>query len=247
MVKKVFDFILKWLLLLVVIIMIVTAIIIHIKLRNIKQNNISQSQENMNTVEIGVEPVTDENEVDDWRLVLVNHENPIPENFELQLTNIDSTRQFDLRATEELLQMIKDMKKQGVSNIWIQSAYRSKEYQENLFNNKVKQYMSYGRTKEDAEVQASKFVNKAETSEHNIGLAVDFNYVNKEFANTKEFKWLVENAENYGFILRYPQDKKELTGVNYEPWHWRYVGVEHAKKINELEMCLEEYVEYLKK
>ena len=247
MVKKVFDFILKWLLLLVVIIMIVTSIIIHIKLRNIKQNNISQSQENMNTVEIGVEPVIDENEVDDWRLVLVNHENPIPENFELQLTNIDSTRQFDLRATEELLQMIKDMKKQGASNIWIQSAYRSKEYQENLFNNKVKQYMSYGRTKEDAEVQASKFVNKAETSEHNIGLAVDFNYVNKEFANTKEFKWLVENAENYGFILRYPQDKKELTGVNYEPWHWRYVGVEHAKKINELEMCLEEYVEYLKK
>lgn len=250
--KKVFDFIFKLLLILIMVVMIITTVIIHIKLQNIKQNEISQNlsyDQNIECVANETEEIVEEviEEEEDWRLVLVNHENPIPEDFELQLTNIDSTRQFDSRATEELLQMIKDMKKQGASNIWIQSAYRSKEYQENLFNNKVKQYMSYGRTKEDAEVQASKFVNKAETSEHNIGLAVDFNYVNKEFANTKEFKWLLENAENYGFILRYPQDKKELTGVNYEPWHWRYVGVEHAKKINELEMCLEEYVEYLKK
>jgi len=252
MFKKIFDFIFKLLLLLIMVVMIITAVIIHIKLQNIKQNVISsnlrftQNMENASNETIeDVNKNIEENE--DWRIVLVNHENPIPENFELQLTNIDSSRQFDSRAVDELLQMIKDMKKQGAPNIWIQSAYRSKEYQDNLFNNKVKEYMNYGRTKEDAEAQASKFVNKAETSEHNIGLAVDFNYVNKEFAKTKEFKWLVENAENYGFILRYPQDKKELTGVNYEPWHWRYVGVEHAKKINELEMCLEEYVEYLKK
>ena len=250
--KKVFDFIFKLLLLLIMVVMIITTIIIHIKLKNIKQNKISQNlsdyQNIKNDANETAEVVNEivEEEKEDWRIVLVNHENPIPEDFEVELANINSSKQFDSRAVEELLQMLKDMKNQGASNIWVQSAYRSKEYQANLFNQKVKQFMSYGRTKEDAEIQAAKFVNKAETSEHSIGLAVDFNNIKKDFANTKEFKWLVENAENYGFILRYPENKKELTGVSYEPWHWRYVGVEHAKKINELEMCLEEYVEYLK-
>ena len=67
-----------------------------------------------------------------------------------------------------------------------------------------------------------------------------------DFENTKEFAWLVENAEDYGFILRYKKEKRDITKVNYEPWHWRYVGVEHAKEINKLDMCLEEYIEYLK-
>ena len=153
--KKVFDFIFKLLLILIMVVMIITTVIIHIKLQNIKQNDISQNLSYDQNIESVANETEEEVEIieekkEDWRLVLVNHENPIPEDFELQLTNIDSTRQFDSRATEELLQMIKDMKKQGASNIWIQSAYRSKEYQEKLFNNKVQQYMSYGRTKEDA-------------------------------------------------------------------------------------------------
>ena len=145
-----------------------------------------------------------------------------------------------------LFGMIKDMKKAKVSNIWIQSAYRSPEYQNNLYTNKVQEYLNMGKTQEEAERLTSRLINKSETSEHNLGLAVDFNYVNLEFEKTKEFKWLQENAENYGFILRYKEEKEEITGVSYEPWHWRYVGVEHAKKMNELDMCLEEYVEYLK-
>ena len=88
-------------------------------------------------------------------------------------------------------------------------------------------------------------MNKSETSEHSLGLAADFNNVKPEFENTREFAWLVENAENYGFVLRYKKEKKNITKVNYEPWHWRYVGKEHAIKMNELDMCLEEYVEYL--
>ena len=91
-----------------------------------------------------------------------------------------------------------------------------------------------------------KIINKPGTSEHNLGLAVDFNYVNLDFENTKAFTWLKENAEDYGFILRYRKDKEDITKVEYEPWHWRYVGKEHAKKINELDMCLEEYIDYLK-
>jgi D-alanyl-D-alanine carboxypeptidase len=88
------------------------------------------------------------------------------------------------------------------------------------------------------------------TSEHNTGLGFDIlekgNYsLSSSFENTAQFKWLMENAENYGFILRYAENKTVQTGIMYEPWHFRYVGVEHAKKINELGMCLEEYIDYL--
>jgi len=127
MFKKIFDFIFKLLLLLIMVVMIITAVIIHIKLQNIKQNVISsnlrftQNMENASNETIeDVNKNIEENE--DWRIVLVNHENPIPENFELQLTNIDSSRQFDSRAVDELLQMIKDMKKQRTPKIWNQSA-----------------------------------------------------------------------------------------------------------------------------
>ena len=89
------------------------------------------------------------------------------------------------------------------------------------------------------------YINKPGSSDHNLGLAVDFNNVDNNFEDLKAFKWLQKNAENYGFILRYPKDKEDITKISYESWHWRYVGEEHAKKMNELKMCLEEYIEYL--
>lgn len=183
--------------------------------------------------------------LNDWRLVLVNYENSLPENFSVELAKIDSQRQFDSRAIGELNQMLKDAKKARVGNLWVQSAYRSLEKQEDLYNAKIAEYMAKGLDKEEAERRTLEFINKPNTSEHNLGLAVDFNYVDVNFENEKAFNWLNENAENYGFILRYRQDKEEITKVSYEPWHWRYVGVEHAKKINELDMCLEEYVKFL--
>lgn len=200
---------------------------------------------------LAVNTVSDYNNVnvkniDDWRLTLVNYENKLPEDFKIELSNIDNTRQFDKRAIGELLQMLQDLKKNGIYNVWVQSAYRSITYQEGLFNEKINTYISKGKTREEAEKLTLQTINRPGTSEHNLGLAVDFNYVNYSFENTKGFKWLQENAENYGFILRYRKDKVDITKVNYEPWHWRYVGVEHAKKINELDMCLEEYIEYLK-
>ena len=184
-------------------------------------------------------------EIDDWRLLLVNYDNKLPEDFKIELSNIDSTRKFDKRAIGELIQMLQDLKKNGIYNVWVQSAYRSIEYQEGLFNEKINTYMNQGKTREEAETLTLQTINRPGTSEHNLGLAVDFNYVNYSFENTKGFKWLQENAENYGFILRYRKDKEDITKVDYEPWHWRYVGVEHAKKINELDMCLEEYIDYL--
>lgn len=189
--------------------------------------------------------VKTKHKLNDWRLVLVNYENTLPENFSIELSNIDSQRQFDSRAIGELNKMLKDAKKAKIGNLWVQSAYRSVERQEELFQNKVNEYVSKGISIEEAEERTLEFINKANTSEHNIGLAVDFNYIENTFDKTKAFIWLQENAENYGFILRYKKEKEDITKVSYEPWHWRYVGVEHAKKMNELDMCLEEYVEML--
>lgn len=141
--------------------------------------------------------------------------------------------------------MLNDIRKDGIENIWVQSAYRSIEDQTKIYNNKVEEYKSKGKTYEEAKRLTEEIVNKPGCSDHNLGLAVDFNYVDGLFENTKAYKWLMENAENYGFILRYP--KENITKVNYEPWHWRFVGIQHAKKMNELEICLEEYVEYLNK
>lgn len=190
------------------------------------------------------EPKT-KKEITDWRLTLANSENILPEDFEVEVANIDDTRQFDARAIEYLTQMMNDMRKDGISNIWVQSAYRSVERQKELYNNSVQKYLKQGKTQEEAEKLTDEYINKPGASDHNLGLAVDFNYVDNKFEDLDGFKWLQENAENYGFILRYPKDKEDITKISYESWHWRYVGEEHAQKMNELNMCLEEYIEYL--
>ena len=184
-------------------------------------------------------------EIEDWRLTLANYENILPEDFKVEVADIDETRQFDARAIEDLKQMINDMRKDGITNIWIQSAYRSVARQKELYDNSVKKYLKQGKTQEEAEKLTDEYINKPGSSDHNLALAVDFNYVDNKFEDLDGFKWLKENAENYGFILRYPKDKEDITKISYESWHWRYVGQEHAKKMNELKMCLEEYIEYL--
>lgn len=181
----------------------------------------------------------------DWRIRLANYDNILPEDFEVELADIDSTRQFDARAIKYLKDMINDMKKDGHTSIWVQSSYRSVARQKELYENSINKYLKQGKTQEEAEKLTDEYINKPGSSDHNLGLAVDFNYVDNTFADTDEYQWLLENAENYGFILRYPKDKEDITKIAYESWHWRYVGEEHAKKMNELNMCLEEYVEYL--
>lgn len=211
-------------------------------------DNITATNTNEGTTnnQIGEEPiVVVKREVTDWNLRLANFENILPEDFTVEVANIDETRQFDARALPYLKQMINDMQKDGVKDVWVQSAYRSVERQKELYDNSVNKYLRQGKTQEEAERLTDEYINKPGSSDHNLGLAVDFNYVNDEFEETKAFKWLKEHAEDYGFILRYPSDKEEITKIAYESWHWRYVGEEHAKKMNELNMCLEEYIEYL--
>jgi len=219
-------------------------------------NEDNTGTKDMNTNDMGKEAEVDDEEerenikeksIDDWRIMLINEDNPVPDDYTFELSSLDEFREFDSRAIDDLKMLIEDCRREtGGATIWAQSAYRDRSSQERLYNNKIKQYMNSGMSKEEAEKLASTSVSRPGTSEHEVGLAVDFNYANVEFENTKAFKWLADNAHKYGFILRYPEGKQSITKVIYEPWHFRYVGKEHAEVIKSKGFCLEEYIEYLK-
>lgn len=153
-------------------------------------------------------------------------------------------RKLDKDMWPYLKAMMDDARADGI-DIGIISAWRSYNTQKILFDDKVKRLMSSGYSKEAAEKEAATCIALPGTSEHHTGLAVDFNVTSQSFENSKTFKWLKENAENYGFIMRYPSDKMDITGgIIYEPWHWRFVGINIAKEMNSLGMCYEEYCQY---
>lgn len=240
------KYVIRRIALLFIILIIVVLIFknIFFKEKEIPQNQSDTDIQTLNEISIPIFSIP--KEITDWRLTLVNSENILSEDFEVELKNIDEIRQFDARAIDKLNEMMKSMRKAGITNVWIQSSYRSVERQKNLYDESVNKYMKNGKSCEEAKALTEKLINKPGSSEHNLGLAVDFNKVEKNFKKTKGYKWLMENAEEYGFILRYPEEKEDITGISYEPWHWRYVGKEHAKRMNELNLCLEEYIEYLK-
>lgn len=195
-------------------------------------------------------------ETEKWYMMLVNPDNSVTKEFidSVELKTIteayrgtkESAKYLDKRVIEHYEAMCKAASDDGIA-LWACSAYRDYEYQQGLFNNRVTRFKNNGLSEADAKTEAAKVVAIPGTSEHHLGLAVDIISVEESFENTKEFRWLQENAADYGFIMRYPKDKQDITKIIYEPWHYRYVGVEHAKAINELGMCLEEYIEYLKR
>lgn len=177
--------------------------------------------------EIGNTALTEENE-GDWRLMLVNDKNPLPDTFKPRLKSLPNGQQFDERAIEQLNSMLAAAKREGLSPV-VCSAYRSIKKQQNLFNNQVNKLMSKGLDAKEADIEARKTVSYPGRSEHNLGLAVDivsleYQLLNEKQADTKEAKWLAKHCSEYGFILRYPKGKSDITGVVYEPWHFRYVG-----------------------
>ena len=142
--------------------------------------------------------------------------------------------------------MMDDARAEGLSPM-ICSSYRTWDKQRTLYDNETKRYMAQGYSKEEAEKEAAKWVAVPGTSEHQTGLAVDivaqsYQILDKKQEDTPEQRWLMENSYKYGFILRFPTDKSKITGINYEPWHYRYVGKEAAKEIYERGICLEEYL-----
>ncbi len=182
-----------------------------------------------------------------WELVLVNARNKISENYNASIMEVENGQYVDERCYSQLKAMISDCKNAGNSPV-VCSSYRSHEKQILLFSNKIKELTGQGYSKKQAKKEAGKVIAVPGTSEHEIGLAVDIVDVNyqlldDEQENTGTQQWLMKNCWKYGFILRYPQNKKDITGVIYEPWHYRYVGRKNAKKIMKQGLCLEEYLQ----
>lgn len=188
--------------------------------------------------------------LNDWELLLVNKNNQIPQSYEVDLEKIEGNHKADSRIVSSLKQMLADAREIGLDPI-ICSSFRTNSMQEKLYNNKVNQYKKLGYNLDKATELASYWVAIPNTGEHETGLAVDivsskYQILDENQENTEVQKWLIDNSYKYGLILRYPTDKKEITMINYEPWHYRYVGEENAKIMKEKGFCLEEYIQYLK-
>ena len=185
---------------------------------------------------------SDWNKSCDYEMMVINKDNFVFDDINVKTKNCRG-KEISAVACDDLESMISDAKKDGIV-LWISSGYRDINYQKKLFNRQVEREKSKAvLTQEEAEKRAERVVARPKASEHNTGLAVDFNGVSDDFYKTKEYKWLMDNAHKYGFIERYQKKWKEYTGVIYEPWHFRYVGKENAPKIKDSGLCLEEYVE----
>ena len=185
----------------------------------------------------------------DWRLLLVNKQHPIPEDYKFTLGKITGSMQCDERVIPELLAMLQAAKEDGISLV-VCSPYRDLARQEMLFNRKIDIYMGKGMSYMEAYKVASQAVTVPGASEHQLGLAFDivcnsYSSLTAGFGETDAGKWLAEHSCEYGFILRYPLGKEYITSIEYEPWHFRYVGKEAATIIMSEGITLEEFVERL--
>ena len=182
-----------------------------------------------------------------WNLILVNFETPLPENFTVpQLIQLRSNQYVDSRAYPALQQMMDDARAEGLQPL-ICSSYRDWDTQTQLFEAEIQNWLNRGFAQEEAEAQAAVWVARPGTSEHQTGLTVDIVDMSYQLLDVTQEKtpvqqWLMAHCVEYGFILRYPANKSDITGIGYEPWHYRYVGVEAAREITERGLCLEEYL-----
>ena len=186
-------------------------------------------------------------------MVLVNHTSKMPDDYTFDTKECGSAtavnKTLQTVACDAFLSMQKAAAADGVT-VWMQSGYRSVKYQTSLYERKTKYYLDKGYDNATAKEKAAAVVNPPGYSEHNCGLAADLNSpehtgLDEGFEKTAAFRWLCEHAGDYGFILRYPKDAEDKTEIIYEPWHWRYVGVENAAKINASGLCFEDYIETL--
>ena len=192
------------------------------------------------------EPESPVDPEDAWNLILVNPWNPLPEDYSVTLTQLKNGHAVDERCYPELQAMMDACRAAGLSPV-ICSSYRTQEKQETLYNNQVNKLIARGYSTGEAKTEAAKAVAVPGTSEHQLGLAVDIVDLNNQNLDSSQEdtavqKWLMEHCWEYGFILRYPNGKSEITGIIYEPWHYRYVGKDAAKEITDAGICLEEYL-----
>ena len=186
----------------------------------------------------------------DWNLTLVNPWTPLPAGHTITVTQLRGGQSIDQRCYPALQAMMDACRAAGHQPV-ICSSYRPHNKQEALFANKVQRLMAAGYDAEEADQKAATVVAHPGTSEHELGLAVDivdasYQHLDEQQESTPVQQWLMEHCWEYGFILRYPNGKSDLTGIIYEPWHYRYVGVETAQALRESGQCLEEYLQAAK-
>ena len=186
---------------------------------------------------------------DDWRLLLVNRWNPIPDGYTFERTQLKYGHAVDSRAYPDLQEMMDACRAAGLDPR-ICSSYRTEAKQRELYEDKIQRLLDEGYSYERAVEEAGTVVAVPGTSEHQTGLALDivdasYQHLDEAQEDTQVQKWLMEHSWEYGFVLRYPNGKSETTGIIYEPWHYRYVGREAAREMTELGLCLEEYVDWL--
>lgn len=176
-----------------------------------------------------------------WNLILVNKWNSIPDDYDVELTELSNGQLVDERIYPALQEMFDAARSEGVYPVVV-SGYRSAEKQQRLMDEKISEYRAEGNSAEAAAAKAEAWVAVPGTSEHQLGIAVDINADGVNSAGHQVYEWLEQNAYKFGFICRYPAEKTAITGVANEPWHYRYVGIEAATEIQEQGVCLEEFL-----
>ena len=184
---------------------------------------------------------------EDWRLILVNASNPIPDDFTVELEMTRYGYEVDKRIVPTLEEMVQTAEQEGV-NLLLCYGYRTLAQSQQLFEKQINRQMALGLSYDEAVLAAAKWVAPPGYSEHHTGLAVDIvtlsnQVLSEAFAQTDAAKWMAANAHRFGFVIRYPKDKQEITGIAYEPWHLRYVGDQAAQYMYENNLCLEEYLD----
>ncbi len=181
-------------------------------------------------------------------LILVNPWNEVPEGYGVQLDSVEGYL-VDRRCARALTEMLADCRAAGYEPI-ICSAYRTQEYQEMLYRNKILRLLAEGVPNADAPDLAAQSVALPGTSEHQLGLALDL--ISETYTNLDQWQertevqqWLMTNCWRYGFILRYPNGTSDTTGIIYEPWHYRYVGAVTAKAVTQSGLVFEDYLKTL--
>lgn len=191
----------------------------------------------------GINPKVTKISKNGWNLILLNKDNILPDNYDFDLLNIaGSDIKMDADAAEFFNKMYIEATKEGVI-LTPFSGHRTISFQRKLFENKIEDIINEtGKEEKEAVNEAVKSVNIPASSEHNAGLSVDIISRDDSFAETEEYEWLCKNAHKYGFILRYPKGKEKVTGVEFKPYHWRFVGINAANEMKKSGQCLEEYL-----
>lgn len=200
-----------------------------------------------------IEDLPESANLDEWNLILVNPWQALPEDFSPNLVEVDNEQRIDARI-EEAWYNWKQAALEAGHRLFFASGYRSIELQEANFNRTVQENINAGLSEQESVNKAKEYLTEPGHSEHHTGLALDIvdeewivagKGLIPEYATQESQQWLVETMQDYGFILRYPKGKEDITGIQYEPWHFRYVGENHAKFMIEHDLVLEEYIELI--